>query len=324
MVVDISGSATPLSQRYYPSVDFLPGGLLENDAYRTSNLVMRKIRAKNVRWTMGTISEKGRNADTEKTHEVMLTNNYYIGVFEVTQAQLYLIAGINGASYQMEGAMRPAGGVSFNALRCNSANTGTCPCVGGNWPDAPYEGSVLGILNARTGLDFDLPGEAQWEFACRAGTGEGRWGDGSPILESDYDPNLPGRYKNNGGNVLNTAEPPSFVLPPYSSTPENGPATAGSYAPNAWGLYDMHGNAFELCLDWFENDITQLNGAINIDPANPLYTLGGNAGAARVRRGGSYHAARSDCRSGFRLGADPSSVAGEMWGFRLTCRAGLK
>ena len=324
MVVDISGSATPLSQRYYPSVDFLPGGLLENDAYRTSNLVMRKIRAKNVRWTMGTISEKGRNADTEKTHEVMLTNNYYIGVFEVTQAQLYLIAGINGASYQMEGAMRPAGGVSFNALRCNSANTGTCPCVGGNWPDAPYEGSVLGILNARTGLDFDLPGEAQWEFACRAGNGEGRWGDGSPILESDYDPNLPGRYKNNGGNVLNTAEPPSFVLPPYSSTPENGPATAGSYAPNAWGLYDMHGNAFEICLDWFENDITQLNGAINIDPANPLYTLGGNAGAARVRRGGSYHAARSDCRSGFRLGADPSSVAGEMWGFRLTCRAGLK
>jgi formylglycine-generating enzyme required for sulfatase activity len=114
------------------------------------------------------------------------------------------------------------------------------------------------------------------------------------------------------------------VLPSYSSTPEKGPAIVGTYAENDWGLYDMHGNAFELCLDWFENDITKLNGAVNIDPANPLNTLGGTAGATRVRRGGSYHAARSDCRSGFRLDADPASDAGEMWGFRLTCRAGLK
>ena len=273
---------------------------------------------------MGSISEASRDATKEKTHDVTLTNNYYIGVFEVTQAQLELIAGINGASYRTEGAMRPAGGVSFNALRCNTARTGSCAYAGGSWPQKPYEGSVLDLLNNRTGLDFDLPSEAQWEFACRAGNGEGRWGNGLPISSDSYDPNLPGRYKYNGGNVENSATPPVLTAPSYDCTPEYGPAIVGTYDKNDLGLYDMHGNAFELCLDWLSDDITALNGVVNIDPANPMNTLAGVAGNTRVRRGGSYHASRSDCRSGFRLGADPASVAGEMWGFRLVCGAGLK
>ncbi|MBR6587857.1 MAG: SUMF1/EgtB/PvdO family nonheme iron enzyme, partial [Kiritimatiellae bacterium] len=101
-----------------------------------------------------------------------------------------------------------------------------------------------------------------------------------------------------------------------------GPATVGSYVPNDWGIYDMHGNVFELCLDWFENDITKLNGAVNIDPAAPSNTLAGKAaGKDRVRRGGSYHVQSKDSRSTKRLSADPASRAAQ-WGFRLACHAG--
>ena len=77
MVVDISDGAQPNTQRYYPSVDFLPGGLLANDDYRTTKLVMRKIMAKGVEWTMGsTTLETQRNDSREATHLVTLTNNY--------------------------------------------------------------------------------------------------------------------------------------------------------------------------------------------------------------------------------------------------------
>ena len=77
-------------ESYYPSVDFLPGGLLENAAYRTSKLVMRKIMAKDVTWKMGSSNEPGRNSTWEGYYDVTLTNNYYIGVFEVTKAQYVL------------------------------------------------------------------------------------------------------------------------------------------------------------------------------------------------------------------------------------------
>ena len=94
MVVDISAGAQPNTQRYYPAVEFLPGGLLEDPIYRTSTIVMRKIMAKGVTWTMGSTpleSDANRNATREATHQVTLTNNYYIGVFEVTQDQWALI-----------------------------------------------------------------------------------------------------------------------------------------------------------------------------------------------------------------------------------------
>ena len=319
MVADITSAAEPNSQRYYPSVDFLPGGLFGKDDYRTTKLVMRKIHAKNVRWTMGSVLEPSRTA-SEATHDVTLTNNYYIGVFEVTQTQFQQIAGFNNSSFKIEGAMRSANMVSFNALRCATVNSATY--AGSGLPtDAPYAGSFLDILNRRTGLDFDLPGEAQWEYACRAGHGEGRWGDGSYISDAT-DAGIPGRCQYTGGKIWNGSE---YVLPSGSTTgPTNGTAIVGSYVPNSWGLYDMHGNQYEYCLDWYEADISSLNGAINIDPENPLNTRAGQvAGAKRVRRGGAYHTVATACRPAARIDFDPKS-ADSTWGFRLVCRAGLK
>ena len=92
MVVDISAAAQPNTQKYYPSVDFLPGGILGNPDYRTTKLVMRKIMAKDVEWTMGsTTLETERNAARETTHQAKLESNYYIGVFPITQSQWGLI-----------------------------------------------------------------------------------------------------------------------------------------------------------------------------------------------------------------------------------------
>ena len=85
LVVDISEKAQQNAQRYYPSAAFLPGGLLGNPDYRTTSIVLRKVMAKDVTWTMGsTVLETHRNAANEATHKVTLTNSYYFGVFPVT------------------------------------------------------------------------------------------------------------------------------------------------------------------------------------------------------------------------------------------------
>ena len=310
LVADVSSSATANTERYYPTIEYLPGGLLENSAYRTTKLVMRKVMAAGRSWTMGTGS-----TGEQAAHDVTLADNYYIGVFEMTQAQWYQIAGYKNSCFTTEGAMRPANYVCYNEIRCAGGNTQTW--AGGNWPNSPYTGSFLDKLRSRTGLDFDLPSEAQWEYACRAGHTAGEWGTGIAIVSSDSDPNMPGRHKYNGG--YRTGE---SVDPPSTIGPTNATAIVGSYAPNSWGLYDMHGNVFELCLDWYEDNIGSINGAVNIDQSNPNKTLAGLvAGTKRVRRGGSYHVGTNSSKPTARLGADPTTRA-QQWGFRVACPAG--
>jgi len=314
MVVDITSTAATNSQCYYPSVDYLPGGILSNQNYRTSTIVMRKIMAKDVTWTMGsTTLETQRKVDREATHRVTLTNNYYIGVFPVTQAQWDLIQPSRTApsyfSNPADRAMRPVEQVCYNEIR-NAANSTTAN-TDYDWPTDPNPSSLLGKLRTKTGIDFDLPSEAQWEFAARAGNGDTKWGDSSGILNSDADANLDklGRYQRNGGQVLSGS---SYANPAPSCGATNGTAIVGSYAPNDWGLYDTAGNVWEWCLDWYAVDITALNGAVNT-------TSGGN----RVKRGGCWNSTAGSCRPAYRDSGDPSG-RGPSGGFRLVCTAGLQ
>ena len=325
MVVDVSSAAQPDTQTYYPSAEFLPGGLLSNQNYRTTKLVMRKIMAKDVEWTMGsTTLETQRNATREATHQVTLTNNYYIGVFPVTQTQWDLIQPSRSApSYYnnaADRAMRPVEQVCYNEIR-NAANSTTANTAY-DWPADPNPSSFLGKLRTKTGIDFDLPSEAQWEFAARAGNGDTKWGDGSGILNSDADANLDklGRYQRNGGQVLSGS---SYANPAQSCGATNGTAIVGSYAPNDWGLYDTAGNVWEWCLDWYADDITAHGGKVNIDPATPANTLSGASGANRVSRGGSWIYAAGICRPAFRS-RDPPSNRLSYTGFRVLCSAGLQ
>ena len=325
MVVDISSAAEANTQKYYPSADFLPGGILSNTIYRTTTLLMRKIMAKGVTWTMGsTTLETQRTSGNEATHQVTLTNNYYIGVFPVTQAQWDLIQPSRLApSYfnnAADRAMRPVEQVCYNEIR-NAANSKTANTAY-DWPADPNPGSFLGLLRTKTGIDFDLPSEAQWEFAARAGNGDTKWGDGSGILNSEADTNLgnQGRYKYNDGHVQSGS---SYTLPAQSCGATNGTAIVGSYAPNSWGLYDIHGNVWEWCLDWAESNINANGGKVNIDPATPANTLSGASGANRMRRGGSWYYAAEACRPARRFGDNPSNRNADQ-GFRLLCSAGLQ
>ena len=327
MVVDISTAAEPNTQKYYPAAEFLPGGLLGNDDYRTSSLVMRKIPAKGVTWTMGSnmLETQRKKEDVrENTHKVTLTNNYYIGVFPVTQAQWALVqtsyptpSYFNNAD---DRAKRPVEQVSYNEIR-TAANSTTADAAY-LWPADPKPGSFLGILRDRTGLDFDLPSEAQWEFACRAGNGSPKWGDGSGILNTSTDANLArlGRYRYNDGYVKSGT---SYSEPAQGCGATNGTAIVGSYAPNDWGIYDMHGNVYEWCLDWYAHDISAYDGAVNIDPSNPTLTLAGATSSNRLIRGGSWQYEAPNARSAHRNVGGPTGRAKDI-GFRVTCCAGLR
>ena len=273
---------------------------------------MRKIMAKDVTWTMGsTTLETLRNLDNEKTHKVTLTNNYYIGVFPITQAQWDLIqpnrlapSYYNNPSYR---AMRPVEQICYNEIRM-AANSTTAADGAKEWPEPPYAGSFLDLLHKRTGVAFDLPSEAQWEFAARAGNGDTKWGNGSGIQNAYEDENLPGRYQRNGGQILNGT---TYVGPDKSCDNMNGPAIVGSYAPNSWGLYDTAGNVWEWCLDLYADDISALNGAVN------------TVGTYRTLRGGSFKAKANECRPAYR-GFDNGSSRYSIYGLRVLCVAGLQ
>ena len=313
MVVDISDNAQQNTQRYYTSADCLPGGILENEDYRKTKILMRKVMAKDVEWTMGSIGTEPGHSDREATHTVTLTNNYYIGVFPVTQSQWYTIRRLGDISSYFNNpedyAMRPMEKVSYNQIRMAAANSHVAAEDAREWPGAPYSTSFLGVLRSKTGLDFDLPSEAQWEFAARAGHGSPDWGDGSTITSTTDDPSLTrlGRYKFSGGYIDGSVEPAS------SCRATNGTAIVGTYEHNSWGIYDMHGNVWELCLDWYTKDISSLDGAVNTD-----------SGTDRVRRGVSWSSPASDCRASSRGSWAPNYGAGNNVGFRLACTAGLQ
>ena len=338
LVVDLSGGPSAMT---YPvsSLDAEPQGGW-TDEYKTTKLVLRRIPVAKIpagdTWTMGTISvESDRYSWREASHKVTLTNNYYIGVFPVTQAQAAIVTNYAGIAinavansstepyYTVEGAMRPVERISYNQIRIYTmaGNGGaTNNQLKKSWPNEPDPNSFLGELRSMTGggIDFDLPSEAQWEFAARAGNGAGYWGDGTPILNGSPDANLNriGRYKGNlpGDNIAQTAAPS-----------EGGTPIVGSYAPNKWGLYDMQGCVWEWCLDWYQDDISVLNGAVNIkfdDPTQPA--TGTTMDGKRAARGGSMDSVAGLCRPGFRNAGYSANARQRDIGFRLVCTAGLK
>ena len=278
--------------RYYPSVDCIPGGIVADEGYRMYYLPMRKIRAKGVTWNMGTTSEKGRSTSNEDAHQVTLNANYYIGVFELTHAQCAACGVSRAGNFNEEYRWRltPQNRMTWNGYR------GTQP------PAAPSDGSTFGKIKARTGLLVDFPTEAQWEYAARGGYGEGTWGDGSAILASS-------------GTDANLSK-----LACYKGT-KNTMISTGSYLPNGYGLYDMHGNVIEMCQDWYRADITTLNGVCNADGAHYVDDETSEP-TARVQRGGYYSTAPSSCRASSRASIKPGDYKTES-GCRVMTYANL-
>jgi len=258
MVIDLSGG--PKAKKYPVSYETKPPDL-DFDTCRTKELWLRLIPAGT--FMMGSPdNELGRETGVgsglignETLHQVTLTQPFYIGVFEVTQRQYELVMGTNPS--QHKGNTRPVEQVSYDDLRGKEK--------GKQWPENNDvdDTSFFGVLRAKTGLLADLPTEAQWEYACRAGTTTAL-NSGKNLTDKDKCQNAAevGRYGNDGkGKFVEHTK-------------------VGMYKPNAWGLYDMHGNVWEFCLDW---PIGNLGTLPVTDPK------GAESGSRPVVRGGGAY-----------------------------------
>jgi formylglycine-generating enzyme required for sulfatase activity len=219
-------------------------------------VAMRLVLIRPGKFMMGSSdSEQGRLGNEGPQHEVVITKPFYMGVTEVTQAQYEAVMGTNPSAFK--GPMNPVESVS--------------------WDEAV---EFCRRLSEKTGKTVRLPTEAEWEYACRAGTTTAfSFGDADSAL-GDY-----AWYSANSGNKTHPV---------------------GRKKPNAWGLYDMHGNVAEWCQD-FQGGYAA--GAVT-DPAGP------GSGTSRVLRGASWRTNPDYCRSASRNYRTPDS-RGNYCGFRV-------
>ena len=230
-------------------------------------------------------------------YEVTLTKPFYCGVFEVTQKQYELVTGKNPSEFK--GDMRPVEKVSYDMIRGKNA--------GAKWPasSAVDSSSFIGKIRERTGIEgFDLPAEAQWEYACRAGT-TGKYNNGG---DTEADLKKLGRFVLNQAGRAGKEPDASFTKhePDGKGGCSERHTVVGSYLPNAWGLYDMHGNVWEWCLEW--------PGDLSSGMTEPV---GSSSGSSRVDRGGSWYNGAGGCTSSSLLIYYPS-YKHDHDGFRLS------
>ncbi len=242
----------------YPSLEALPHGGLTNDIYRTSLLVMKRLDAG--AFVMGSpYAELGRNAN-ENLHLVTLSHAFYIGVFELTKGQWRRIKYAGPTSI----LGNPADSETYDNLR------------GGSWPDTNdgiAANSLIGTLRSRcaNAFAFDLPTEAQWEYACRAGN--------QTALHNGKD------LTSVTSACPNRAE---IAWDAFNSGYQH--HRVGEKQPNAWGLYDMIGNVYEVVRDRYED---QLGNMSVVDPVGSLTSTN------RVQKGGACNG-KVDPRCGYR------------------------
>ena len=208
-------------------------------------------------------SEPGRN-DDEVLHRVMVSRLFYIGQHEVTQAEWMKVMGSN-PSYFSDCERCPVEQVDFYQVN-----------------------NFLSRLNAGTAaMRFRLPTEAEWEYACRAGT-SAAYNTGARITTAQA--NIDSR----------------FVIDAEGGAAYDKTLPVGKFPPNAWGLYDMHGNVWE----WTNDRYGPYNPKLDTDPR------GAEIGGTRVIRGGSWHFDANSARCGLRYTHAPQD-SGFSVGFRV-------
>ena len=211
------------------------------------------------------------NAEGPQT-QVTISKGFWMGKYEVTQGQYEAVMGNNPSTFK--------GGTNL-------------PMESVSWLDASNFCAKLTERERHagrlpTGYVYRLPTEAEWEYACRAGTTTATaYGDSLSSSQANFNGENPYGGAAKGASLGRTSK-------------------VGSYAPNAWGLYDMHGNVWEWCLDWYSGSLP--SGSV-IDPK------GSTSGSYRVNRGGSWDYNGRYCRSASRYYGSPDYRDGD-YGFR--------
>ena len=214
--------------------------------------------------------EPGHRADEEQV-KVKLTRGFWMSKYEVTQGEWQRVMG------KLPGELTDAGGTGDDF-----------PAYNMNYPEAESFCQKLTELAHKSGelpgdWEFRLPAEAQWEYACRAGT----------TTATSFGDKLSSKQANFQGKPYNGAE----------EGPSLQRATkAGSYPPNPWGICDMHGNQFEWCRDWYHD---RLPGGDDPDLSATQGTKNRDGTYSRVRRGGAFTDDGQFCRSALRLRFEP-------------------
>jgi formylglycine-generating enzyme required for sulfatase activity/tetratricopeptide (TPR) repeat protein len=229
-------------------------------------------------------------------HRVRISKSFFLGTHEVTRGQFRQFCAAAGYVTQAELDGQPGEGRQPRSSWKNVAGqTDEHPVVNVNWNDAV---AFCRWLSKKEGKVYRLPTEAEWEYACRAGSTTRFWTGDSPdslsgaanVFDKSFDTKSLKRFRFDDG---------------WRNT-----APVGTFKPNAFGLYDMTGNVSEMCQDWW--DI--YSNAPFEDPAGPT------KGAGRVVRGGSYLDGPFDCRSAHRRSMEPL-VYDEWTGFRVVCES---
>jgi uncharacterized repeat protein (TIGR02543 family) len=278
--------------------------------YAKWKLTLEMVSISGGTFTMGSPTTELGRSELEIQHQVTLTQGFYMGKYEVTQAQYQAVMGTNPSGFKTPVAPetstvnRPVEMVSwYDAIVfCNklSMEEGLSPAyrINGNtdptaWGTVPTSNNAtwdaVQIVASSTG--YRLPTEAQWEYACRAGTTTAfNWG-------TNYISSSRANYYASHVDANNTV----------AGTYLQRTTMVGNYAPNQWGLYDMHGNVYEWCWDWYG---TYANGA-QTDP------VGAVSGDGRIIRGGSWYIDGWCVRSAFRYNYKSPSLRNNSIGFRL-------
>jgi formylglycine-generating enzyme required for sulfatase activity/uncharacterized caspase-like protein len=233
-------------------------------------------------FTMGSpANEEGREAGEGPQRNVTVPQ-FLIGKYPVTQAQYQAVMGQNPSHFTENGANRPVEQVS--------------------WDDAV---AFCQKLSQQTRREYRLPSEAEWEYACRAGT----------TTPFHFGPTITTDVANYRGTYWDYKDEGKTYLGSYGQGPKGAfrqeTTDVGSFSPNAFGLYDMHGNVWEWCLDHWHDTY---DGA----PTDGRAWLSSDENDSRRPRGGSWYYAPSHCRSAYR-GKSSHDFRDKAFGFRIVC-----
>jgi formylglycine-generating enzyme required for sulfatase activity/tRNA A-37 threonylcarbamoyl transferase component Bud32 len=243
----------------------------------TNSIGMKLARIPEGQFLMGEpdFKERSKQDDDGPAHLVTISKPFYLGIHEVTQREYEAVIGKNPSFFNDKNK----GGPDF-------------PVEQVSWDDAAEFCTRLSAHpeEKKAGRVYRLPTEAEWEYACRAGTSKlYHYGNGLSSHEANIDGNFPYGGATKGPFLKHTTK-------------------GGTYKSNAWGLFDMHGNVREWCNDWY--DETYYSRSERTDPKGPLN------GKYRVVRSGSWFLPARNCRSAFRTGLEPS-FRNDATGFRV-------